>query len=121
MDFDEEEPEPEGIMDTTNGHPEDLVRRINVAWVRCKEKFEPILKALYERDIDEITDADSFRIPEWKAWPEYHHGCNINDWGPYNKLALETMKDKWDEYAENYLQHIADGKDLQCILDFVRG
>lgn len=119
VDFDEPEPEPEGIMDDSNGHESELVRRINDAWVRCKEKFEPILKALYERDIDEITDADSFRIPEWEAWPEYHHGCNTNDWGPYNKLALEAMKEKWDEYAENYLQHIADNNDLSTILHFL--
>ena len=110
-----------GIMDTGQNHDADLVRRINVAWVRCKDEFEPILKALYERDIDEITDSDAFRIPAWEDWPEYHHGCNTNDWTAYNKLALETMKEKWGEYAENYLMHVADDQDLECILDFVRG
>lgn len=110
-----------GIMDTLNGHDPDLVRRINVAWIEKKEMFRPILCALYERDIDEITDHDAFRIPAWEEWPEYHHGCNTNDWTAYNDNAFAEMQTNWEDYADNYLEHIADGQDLECILDFVRG
>lgn len=111
----------DGIMNDTCGHELEMVRRINIAWLEKKPKFKPILCALYERDIDEITDADCFLYDQWKAWPEYDHGCDTKDWGPYNKRALELMKEKWDFFADNYLMHVADGKDLQCILDFVRG
>ncbi|MBP5461435.1 MAG: hypothetical protein J6Y20_04850 [Lachnospiraceae bacterium] len=111
----------DGIMNDTGGHEPEMVRRINIAWLEKKPKFKPILCALYERDIDEITDADSFLYDQWKAWPEYDHGCETKDWGPYNKRALEAMVADWEFFAENYLMHVADGKDLQCVLDFVRG
>lgn len=110
-----------GIMDTLNGHDPDLVRRINVAWIEKKEMFRPILCALYERDIDEITDHDAFRIPAWEEWKEYNDGIRSGDWTTYNEKALVEMQTNWEDYADNYLAHIADGQDLECILDFVRG
>lgn len=109
-----------GIMDTTNGHNADLVRKINALWVKRKREFEPILKALYERDIEEITDHDAFLYDQWKAWPEYNDGCETNDWSNYNTRALEDLKDHWYYHAENYLQHIADDGDLETIIDFLR-
>jgi hypothetical protein len=109
-----------GVISTWgDGHNPSLVASINRAWVEEKERFKLILLALYERDIDEITDADCFLYDQWKAWPEYNHGCETKDWGPYNKRALEIMKEKWDFYADNYLDHIADDIDLVGILNFL--
>lgn len=109
-----------GVISTWgDGHNPDLVARINRAWVEEKERFKLILQALYERDIDEITDADCFFYDQWKEWPEYAHGFDTNDWRPYNKRALEVMKEKWDFYADNYLDHIADDADLSSILFFL--
>lgn len=110
-----------GIMDTGQNHDPELVRRINLAWMWKKDKFRPILCALYERDINEITDSDAFLFDQWKKWPEYEAGCVSKDWKAYNDRAYAEMQTNWEDYAENYLKHVADGKDLQCILDFVRG
>lgn len=109
-----------GIMNTDNCHDEDLVRRINVAWASRQAKFKPILQALYERDIDEITDSDSFQIRDWTKWPEYEQGKRTEDWSAYNSRALAVLKTQWDIHAQNYLMHIADDGDLQTILEFLR-
>lgn len=93
------------IMDTTNGHNADLVRRINVAWNNKKEKFSPILIALYERDLHEIFNSDSFQFDEWTD------EC----------VAYRDLENDWDIHAGNYLQHIANDGDLESILHFVRG
>lgn len=114
------EDDPDGIMDTTNAHDPALVAQINEKWDKFKEHFRPILLALYERDIDEITDADSFHIPEWGEWDEAKHGVDTADWKPYNDRVLRLMKAHWEDFAENYLMHIADDQDLDCILKFVR-
>lgn len=110
-----------GIMDTGQNHDPELVRRINLAWMVKKEAFRPILCALYERDLDEITDHDAFKIPAWEEWKEYNDGLRSGEWDAYNDRAFSEMQTNWEDYAGNYLMHIADGKDLQCILDFVRG
>lgn len=109
-----------GIMDTTNGHNPDLVRTINSWWIERREAFEPILKALYERDIEEITDHYAFLFDQWKEWPEYNQGCETNNWSNYNKRALKDLQEYWEFHAENYLQHIADDGDLETILNFIR-
>ena len=103
VDFDEPEPEPEGIMDDTNGHEAELVRRINDAWNKYREEYEPILKALYERDIDEICGSDSFAFKADDSM----------------ETNLEEMRANWDYYAYAYLQHIADNNDLSTILHFL--
>ena len=108
------------IMDDTNGHDPELVREINQKWAKYSYRFKPILLALYERDIDEITDCDSFLFNEWKAWPEYDNGCETGKWGAYNIRALEDLKECWEFHAENYLKHIADDQDLKTIITFVR-
>lgn len=96
-----------GIMDTTNGHDKGLVERINAAWDKDKEKFRPILVALYDRDLREICNADSFQVPEWEKLDESQIFCELQN--------------NWDLHAWNYLQHIADDGDLESILAFVRG
>lgn len=117
-----------GIMDS-HSHDEELVRKINDAWDKNMEAFYPILCALYRRDIDEITDADSFQIDMWR--PDNADGCRTDiinafykgketgDWTRYNELALEDMIREWDFFATNYLEHIADDCDLECILNFL--
>lgn len=112
-------PEYEDIMDTTNSHNPELVAKINIAWNEKREQFCPILRALYERDIDEITDADSFQLPEWLDCDEYHNGRVTGCWDEYNTMALNQMKKEWDVFAYNYLQHIADDTDLECILNYL--
>ena len=34
-------------------------------------------------------------------------------------MALEDMKEHWEDYAENYLMHIADDTDLEAIIAFI--
>ena len=109
-----------GIMDACNGHDANLVREINLKWVKHRDHFKPILCALYERDIDEITDADSFQIPAWTCTQPYIKGERTGDWSEYNRFALECMQMRWDEFAENYMMHIADDQDLCAVLAFVR-
>lgn len=103
VDFDEEEQESEGIMDETNGHESELVRRINDAWNKYREEFYPILCALYARDIEEILQSDAF------TWPE----------AADEQYALDEMKSEWDYHACCYLQYIADNNDLSTILHFL--
>jgi hypothetical protein len=121
-----------GVMDCGNGHNPELVKRINDAWNKYIEGFKPILCALYERDINEITDAECFRLDRWFPYENdgkncsddfkkaYNKGYDMHDWSDFNKLALEDMKREWDLFAENYLMHIADDGDLETILSFVR-
>ena len=109
-----------GIMDTTNGHNTELVKEINLKWLKFKKFFRPILIALYSRDIDEITNHDAFQIPKWLAFSEYKVGCASEDWSSYNKRCLDDMVERWDLFADNYLQHIADDQDLETIITFVR-
>lgn len=110
----------EEVMDTTNGHDKKLVEKINLAWAEKREKFYPILCALYERDIDEITDADAFQLPGWLDSDEHHKGIVTGCWEEYNTMALNQMKKEWNLFAPNYLQHIADDTDLETILTFIR-
>lgn len=102
VDFDEPTPAPSGIMDTTNGHEPELVRRINDAWDKYREEFRPILIALYDRDIEEIFNSDAFL-------------CGWND----TDEAFADLQSNWDMHAWNYLQHIADNNDLSTILHFL--
>lgn len=107
-----------GIMDS-HSHDNELVHKINDAWDKNREMFYPILCALYRRDIDEITDADSFRDKEWEETKEYNDGVRSGDWTDYNNMVLGLMCKEWDFYATNYLEHIADDTDLECILNFL--
>lgn len=93
-----------GIIDTTNGHNPDLVRRINTKWAEEKEKFQKILVALYDRDLYEIYNADSFAYDKWTS----------------TDIAFADLQSDWDKHAPNYLQHIADDGDLEAILNFVK-
>ena len=95
-------PDYEDIMDTTQNHDPELVRKINQAWNEKREQFCPILRALYARDIKEIMDSD--------AW----------NWTDDEESVKETLHDEWDFHADNYLMHIADDLDLKTILTFLR-
>lgn len=108
-----------GIMDTLNGHNDALVLKINDAWNKGRSNFKLILCALYERDIEEITDSDAFRIPTWIESEEHTCGVEKGDWKPYMAMALKDMKERWEAYADNYLMHIADDADLESILAFL--
>ena len=108
------------IMDTLNAHNPELVAKINAAWIEKKNKFEWIMKALYDRDIDEITDHDAFQYKEWLDTMQYEHGKLTGDWSDYMTMALEDMWCCWSDYAQNYLMHIADDGDLETILGFLR-
>lgn len=109
----------ETIMDTGNGHSEELVNSINHAWRKNREMFYGILCTLYKRDIDEITDADSFHSEEWSKTEEYQKGLDTGDWQDYMDMVLAKMCKEWDFYAENYLMHVADDCDLECILRYL--
>ena len=100
-------PDYEDIMDTTNGHSPELVARINVAWNEKREQFFPIICALYKRDIEdeEIMNSDAFIFP-------WQHEYTADD-------AYRYLVESWDIEAYNYLQHIADDTDLECILNYL--
>lgn len=102
-----------------DAHSPELRKKINDAWNKNREGFCPILRALYARDIDEITDHDAFRYKEWIDSPEYNDGFRSGDWEDYNEMALNHMTREWDFFASNYLNHIADDCDLECILNFL--
>ena len=113
------EEEEETIMDAYNGHNEALVDKINDAWRKNREMFAPILKALYARDIDEITNHDAFKEPKWEATDEYVEGIDNHDWRPYLRMVLNSMEKEWDFWAYSYLTSIADDADLICILNYL--
>ena len=98
-------PNYEDIMDTTNNHNPKLVAKINIAWNTKREQFFPIMCALYKRDIEEIMDSDAFTFP-------WEHGYTADD-------AYLYLAENWDIEAYNYLQHIADDTDLECILNYL--
>lgn len=111
------DPDYFGIMDTTQNHDKELVRAINRAWMENPVAFKPILIALYTRDIEEIADSD--------AW-DFEKILDIQgvsgSLAPDEELAelLAYLKNHWNMEAENYLMHIADDTDLECILNFIR-
>ena len=98
-------PNYEDIMDTTNNHNPKLVAKINIAWNTKREQFFPIMCALYKRDIEEIMDSDAFTFP-------WEHKYTADD-------AYLYLAENWDIEAYNYLQHIADDTDLECILNYL--
>ena len=113
-------PDYEEIIDEWgDAHDPELRKKINDAWNKNREGFCPILRALYARDIDEITDHDAFQYKEWIDTPEFTEGLFTNDWSDYNEMALKHMEREWDYFADNYLNHIADDCDLECILNFL--
>ena len=72
--------ENEGGVMESHAHNEELVRKINDAWDKNKEGFYIILCALYKRDIEEITDSDAFRLPQWENTAEYVKGQRTGVW-----------------------------------------
>lgn len=97
-DFDEEKEEPTGVMNTTNGHDPDLVKRINEAWDmhQCWWEFTLIVGALMHRDGSQILDCLDKEVATY-----------ADD----EKMVAEL--------GPEYLQHIADDQDLKQILDFI--
>lgn len=98
-------PNYEDIMDTTNSHNPELVAKINTAWNTKREQFFLIMCALYKRDIKEIMESEAFTFP-------WEHGYTADD-------AYLYLAESWDIEAYNYLQHIADDTDLECILNYL--
>ncbi len=90
-------------MDTTNGHNSELVDTINKLWAMHLPRFGYIITALYQRDFEEIHNADSFA-----------------DLPDDTDAALSTLLTNWESYVANYLQHIADDSDLETIISFMR-
>lgn len=93
-----------GIMDAGQNHDEDLVEQINIKWFKFRDRFKPILCALYERDAEEILNSDAFSFDP-AADADY---------------VKTYMQKEWEVEANNYLMHIADDQDLSTILKFVR-
>lgn len=95
--------EEETVMDVTNNHNAKLVAQINDLWAEDKSKFALILRALYKRDIEEISCSDGF------GW---------------SGESLSTMKrqldDAWSYFARPYLMRVADDRDLDTIIKFIR-
>ena len=84
------------IMDTYNGHNEELVRKINTAWKDAKyhNSFSEILIALSQRDAAEFEDKFGIIVEADGTWAMEH--------------AHEIMED------------VCDDIDLQMILLFIR-
>lgn len=84
------------IMDTHNGHNEELVRKINSAWKDAKyhNSFSEILLALLVRDHEEYID-------------KY---CEIEDYSGDWAMA----------HAHEIIEGVCDDQDLETILLFIR-
>lgn len=84
------------IMDTTNSHNKELVRKINYLFCdeHCAESRKQILFALAQRDAEEIADKYNIAI------------LNMDD------------VDKWDR---ELLMGVCDDNDLQIIISFCYG
>ena len=80
------------LMDTTNGHSESLVIRINDAYMYANKPFKQIATTLAIRDKEEFVDAV---------------GCNPED-------------ANIDELCYYYCMRVADDRDLETILSFCR-
>ena len=80
------------LMDTTNGHSESLVIRINDAYMYANKPFKQIATTLAIRDKEEFVDAV---------------GCNPED-------------ADIDELCYHYCMRVADDRDLETILSFCR-
>ena len=80
------------LMDTTNGHDAELVKRINDAYILCEKTFKQIVKALAIRDAEEFLDATGFNPEDGDM----------------------------DEVSFYYCRRVADDKDLETILSFCR-
>lgn len=85
------------IMDTNNAHDPKLVEYINYIWCRKSKSFYPIIKALCERDIDEINDKREDAI--------------LNDLNDERYFA---------DAVQFYLMQCADDGDLETIINFIR-
>ena len=86
----------ETIMDTTNGHNADLVKKINYIWARRKEIIENlklILTTLYRRDKLEANEKG---------------------------ITYNLFNDDFDSFAQVFLTNVCDDVDLEIIIDFVR-
>lgn len=80
------------IMDTTNGHNPDLVKKINILWITGdKELWKNILWAIVLRDKEEIED----------------------------KCAINTREDAYD-IADLILMRVCDDADLEMIINYIR-
>lgn len=95
------------FMNPYNSHNKNLVLTINRLWKRDKRRFRPILIALYDRDLDEIYDSDAFDFPNWRD--------------AHRDKIFADLQTNWEDHAYNYLMHIADDRDLETIIGFIRG
>ena len=101
-------------------HDPILREKINDAWGKEREMFCPILKTLYARDIDEITDSDAILYDEFfVGHPSYGYGCETGNWDKFRSFVLDAFTREWDFWAYFYLNHMADDTDLECILKFL--
>lgn len=81
------------IMDTTNAHNPDLVKKINILWVTGnKELWKNILWAIVLRDKDEIE---------------------------YKCAIVNTREDAYD-IADLILMRVCDDADLEMIINYIR-
>lgn len=103
------------IMDTSQGHDKELVKAINKAWMEDPTTFKHILIALYTRDIEEIADSDAW---DFEKILDLKGVCGNHEEELDEILAY--LKINWNVEADNYLMHIADDADLDCILRFMR-
>lgn len=81
------------IMDTTNAHNPDLVKKINTLWVvGDKELWKNILWAIALRDKDEMEE---------------------------KRMFVESRQDAYD-IADLILAHVCDDGDLEMIINYIR-
>lgn len=86
------------IMDDTNSHNPKLVDIINELWKNSKKTLSIILKALMHRDMDEMIAKGYVGAGDDKS------------------IVLANYED----YAYDYLMHVADDMDLNTIIFFAR-
>lgn len=79
----------------------EYVEKINRAWNERREEFCPILRVLYNRDVEKFIK------------------CSAYNWTADIDSIKETLWGEWDFFAHGYFENIAEEADLRCILDFL--
>lgn len=99
------------IMDTTNAHNKDLVKKINDLWNSPKQpNFELIMLALMNRDLNEMYDKNIFGEASDPDVEAFFDNC----------VDADYLEANWEMLTEYYLMRVADDGDLETIINFIR-
>ena len=98
----------EEIMNIYNAHNPQLVKTINKLWNVARDRFRIILVALMERDAEEMLNGMNSCCFGWDETADVEY------------VRLCVTGNLWEDYAYDYLMHVADDGDLETIINFIR-